>query len=97
MNPLLSAISRYLRRPQLAKAKTRTRHRKVRRQRLWLEALEDRLVLSPTISVANAGMNEIGNVSTFVPSGSGGLSAPKDMWSRAPMGISTSLPWGPTA
>jgi DNA-binding beta-propeller fold protein YncE len=36
-------------------------------------------VLSPTISVANASMNEIGNVSPFAASGSGGLTQPKDL------------------
>lgn len=76
MNPLLSAMSRYLRRPQPARNKTRTSKRKARRTRLCLEALEDRLVLSPTISVANATMNEIGTPSAFVAAGSGGLSSP---------------------
>jgi sugar lactone lactonase YvrE len=79
MYPLLSALSRYVRRPQFASGKTHKSHRKTRPQRLCLEALEDRLVLSPTISVANASMNEIGNVSTLVPSGSGGLSGPQDL------------------
>ena len=79
MNPLVSAISRYFRRSQFARGKTCTNGRKARRTRPSLEALEDRLVLSPTISIANASMNEIGNVSTFVPTGSGGLSNPKDL------------------
>jgi len=48
------------------------------RTRLYLETLEDRTV--PTaISVAGASINEIGNVSAFVASGSGGLSQPKDL------------------
>jgi sugar lactone lactonase YvrE len=34
------------------------------------------MVLSPTISVANASLNEIGTPSTFVTAGSGGLSTP---------------------
>ena len=32
-----------------------------------------------SISVANASLNEIGNVSAFVASGSGGLNQPKDL------------------
>jgi sugar lactone lactonase YvrE len=79
MNPLLSAISRYFRRPHRNRDRIRKSHRKTRRQRLCLEALEDRLVLSPTISVANASMNEIGNVSPFIAPGSGGLSGPRDL------------------
>lgn len=46
MNPLLSAISRYWRRSHLARGKTRTRSRKARRQRLCLEVLEDRTLLT---------------------------------------------------
>jgi sugar lactone lactonase YvrE len=53
--------------------------RRVAPRRLHIEPLEDRLVLSPTISVANASLNEIGNVSPFVASGSGGLTQPKDL------------------
>jgi DNA-binding beta-propeller fold protein YncE len=79
MNPLLSAISRFGRRSQFSGGKTRTNNRTALRTRLCLEALEDRLVLSPTISIANASMNEIGNVSPFVVSGSGGLNQPKDL------------------
>jgi DNA-binding beta-propeller fold protein YncE len=79
MNSLLSAISRFGRRSLFSGGKTRTSRRKPRRTRPFLEALEDRLVLSPTISIANASMNEIGNVSTFIPSGSGGLSNPRDL------------------
>jgi hypothetical protein len=51
----------------------------VRRTRPCLEVLEDRLVLSPTISVANASVNEISNVSPFIASGSGGLSFLRDL------------------
>ncbi len=79
MNPLLSAISRYLRLPQFPRGKTRKSHRKVRRTRLCLEALEDRLVPSATMSIASANMNEIGNVGAFVAQGSGGLSSPRDL------------------
>jgi DNA-binding beta-propeller fold protein YncE len=79
MNPLLSAISRYIRRPNRNRNRIRKSHREARRPRLSLEILEDRIVLSPTISVANASMNEIGNVSPFVSPGSGGLSAPIDL------------------
>jgi glucose/arabinose dehydrogenase len=79
MNPLVSAISRYFRRSQFARGKTCTNGRKARRTRPSLEALEDRMLLSASISIANASMNEIGNVSTFVPTGSGGLSNPNDL------------------
>jgi len=37
MNPLLSAISRYCRRPHIACGKTRTSQRNKQRQRLCLE------------------------------------------------------------
>jgi hypothetical protein len=54
---------------------------KVRRRpashRLYLEALEDRTVPTVSISIANAGLNEIGSPSTFITSGSGGLSSPQ--------------------
>jgi hypothetical protein len=79
MNPLRSAFSWFGRRSLFSGGKARTSHHKARRTRLGLEALEDRLVLSPTISVANASMNEVGNVSAFVASGSGGLNTPKDL------------------
>jgi hypothetical protein len=46
MNPLLSAISRYLRRPHLNRGRIRTNLRKARRQRLCLEVLEDRTLLT---------------------------------------------------
>lgn len=49
------------------------------RCRLAVEVLEDRSVPSVTISVAGASLNEIGSVSPFIASGSGGLSAPKDL------------------
>jgi streptogramin lyase len=76
MNRLLSVLSRSVRRPQFTSRKTHKSHRKTWRARPCLEALEDRLVLSPTISIANASVNEIGNVSPFIASGSGGLSNP---------------------
>jgi sugar lactone lactonase YvrE len=41
--------------------------------------LEDRTAPTGSISVANASINEIGNVSPFIASGSGGLSGPKDL------------------
>jgi sugar lactone lactonase YvrE len=78
MNPLLSTMSRYFRRSHRDRGRIRTSRRKARRSRLCLEALEDRSVPS-TISIANASINEIGNVSAFVASGSGGLSQPKDL------------------
>jgi DNA-binding beta-propeller fold protein YncE len=79
MNSLLSTLSRYMRRRYPASSKPRTSHRKARRQQLCLEALEDRAVPSVTVSVANASLNEIGDVSPFIASGSGGLSSPKDL------------------
>jgi sugar lactone lactonase YvrE len=77
MNPLLSAMSRYFRRPILAAGRAHTAPRKARRQRLFLEALEDRTVPS-TISVTDVSLNEIGNVSAFVAPGSAGLNQPKE-------------------
>jgi DNA-binding beta-propeller fold protein YncE len=56
----------------------RSPRRPFARRRPQLEALEDRTVPT-TISVANASMNEIGNVSALVAPGSGGLSGPKDL------------------
>jgi hypothetical protein len=79
MNLLVSSITRYYRRSHLNRGRIGGGHRKAHRHRLFLEFLEDRLVLSPTISIANASMNEIGNVSTFVAAGSGGLNTPKDL------------------
>ncbi len=84
MSPLLSLLSRYTMRlsgnrltraPRSSASAGRTR----RRARVNLETLEDRTVPSVSISVANASLNEIGNVSPFVASGSGGLSQPKDL------------------
>src|SRR5579859_5262517 len=49
------------------------------RSRLAVERLEDRTVPSATISVAGSSINEIGNVSAFVASSSGGLNQPKDL------------------
>jgi len=54
------------------------RSRATRSRRLSLKRLEDRQLLT-TISVSNASLNEIGNVSAFVASGSGGLSSPRDL------------------
>jgi sugar lactone lactonase YvrE len=83
MSPLVSLLSRYTR--NLAGGKpSRTNRlraggpRKPRRQTLAVELLEDRTVPS-TLSVANASLNEVGNVSAFVESGSSGLSGPKDL------------------
>jgi streptogramin lyase len=53
--------------------------RKTRRPRLCLEVLEDRSVPAVSISIADASLNEIGMASALVSSGSGGLSAPKDV------------------
>jgi DNA-binding beta-propeller fold protein YncE len=83
MSPLLAALSRYVRLPQRghcrkepARARTgRTR----RRTPLSVEALEERSLLSVTISVANANLNEIGSPSAFIAAGSGGLSSPNDI------------------
>ncbi len=54
MNPLLSAISRYLPRSRRDRRRTRTGHRKAPRQRLCLEVLEDRTLLSPYIVTTTA-------------------------------------------
>jgi sugar lactone lactonase YvrE len=78
MSPLLSALSRYARRPHLGSSPRCTGNRKVRRQRPCLEILEDRTVPA-TISVANASLNEIGSPSSFITSGSGGLSSPQGL------------------
>jgi DNA-binding beta-propeller fold protein YncE len=80
MSPLLPALSRYFRRPHRARGRTRTGPRQARRTRPSLEPLEERSLLSGgSISVATASLNEIGNVSAFVASGSGGLSGPKEL------------------
>jgi sugar lactone lactonase YvrE len=79
MIPLVSAITQYLRRSRLDRGHHRSSRRKPRRRRLWLELLEDRTTPSVSISVANASLNEIGNVSAFVASGGGGLTGPKDL------------------
>ena len=47
--------------------------------RPWLEVAGRTHGAVDAISVANASLNEIGNVSAFVASGSGGLSSPKDL------------------
>ncbi len=54
------------------------RLRTSRARRMSLERLEDRQLLS-TISVSDASLNEIGDVSAFVAGGSGGLSSPRDL------------------
>jgi hypothetical protein len=77
MSSHLSAITGYLRGPNRA-GRTRTGDRKSHQRALLLERLEDRQLLT-TISVSNATVNEIGNVSAFVASGSGGLSVPRDL------------------
>jgi len=79
MKPLLSAITRYFRRQELANRSTRTGQRKTRCMRLQLEKLEDRMLMTASISVANATINEIGGPSAFVTPGSGGLSGPRDL------------------
>lgn len=79
MNFLLSPFSRYFRLPLLDRGRSRKGHRKVRRPRLCLDQLEDRMVPSTSISIASATINEIGNVSAFVAPGSGGLNQPKDL------------------
>jgi glucose/arabinose dehydrogenase len=50
--------------------------RKVRLYRPCLESLEDRTVPSVSISIAGSSINEIGNSSSFITAGSGGLSQP---------------------
>src|SRR6266851_2227058 len=52
MNPLLSAMTRYVRRSQLNRTPRRTDKRKARQQRLFLEPLEDRL--APAVYTVNA-------------------------------------------
>jgi streptogramin lyase len=82
VNRLIATLSRYSRVAQgvLRQSAARTGPgRKRQPTQLYLEALEDRTVPTVSISVANASLNEIGNVSPFVASGSGGLSAPKDL------------------
>ena len=84
MNSLLSVLSCYLRLPRggpcrKSPARGGTGHIR-QRTRLFLETLEERALLSGvSLSVADATIKEIGNVSAFVASGSGGLSAPKDL------------------
>jgi sugar lactone lactonase YvrE len=78
MNPLLSAMTRYVRRAHTDSRTRRTGNVKARRQRLYLEPLEDRTVPT-TISIAGASINEIGSPSAFITAGSGGLQSPS--WS----------------
>jgi sugar lactone lactonase YvrE len=82
MSPVLSLLLSLVL-SDAPKSSRRPRHgREARRRfaprRLDVEVLEDRTVPS-TLSVANASLNELGNVSAFVASGSGGLSSPKDL------------------
>jgi sugar lactone lactonase YvrE len=79
MNPLSFVMARYFRGPQSASTAIRKQLSKSRRYRPCLEALEDRMLPSASISIADASMNEIGTASAFVSAGSGGLSAPKDV------------------
>src|SRR6516165_2282995 len=78
MNLLRSAMSRYFRGSKSSHRRNRTSPQKTRRQRLSLEALEDRSVPA-TISIANASINESGSPNSFVTAGSGGLSGPEDI------------------
>src|SRR5437879_5069810 len=57
MNPLLSAITRYVRRLHFTRRNTHTRYRMARKQRLLLEALERRDVPS-TLSVTDVTVRE---------------------------------------
>ena len=49
------------------------------RRRPVVEQLESRQLLTASISVADATLNEIGSPSAFITSGSGGLDGPKDI------------------
>jgi streptogramin lyase len=71
-------MSRYFRGSKSSHRRNRTSPQKTRRQRLSLEALEDRSVPA-TISIANASINESGSPNSFVTAGSGGLSGPEDI------------------
>lgn len=53
MNPLLSAINRYFRLPHLDRGRFRKGYRKVRRPRLCLEQLEDRMVPTAVAAPSN--------------------------------------------
>ena len=76
MSPLVSLLRSLARSDS---PKSSPRRRRLTPRRLRLEALEDRTLPSASISVAGASLNEIGNVSAFVASGSGGLSSPQDL------------------
>jgi hypothetical protein len=82
MNPLLSAVTRYFRRSQLDRGRSRKSPRKPRRQRLCLEILEDRTVPS-AISVADTSAIEgdtgVKFLDRFIAAGSGGLSRPRSL------------------
>jgi hypothetical protein len=67
MYPLLSLVPRYFRDPRLANHPARTTKRTARRQRLYLEPLEERSVPTASISIANATVKEQGNLGLFVP------------------------------
>jgi len=79
MKPLLSTISRYFRGPERTGRSTLTGQRKIQSKRLSLENLEDRRLMTVSVSVAGASINEISNVSPFIASGTGGLSSPQDL------------------
>lgn len=79
---MFASLFRHLR-SNSATRKSRLGRRPEKRRLAWrleLETLEDRVVPSAvSISVGDATINEIGGVSAFVASGSGGLSGPKDL------------------
>jgi streptogramin lyase len=82
MNPLLSAVTRYIRRSHRDRGRIRTSRRKARRSRLCLEALESRdvpsaLSVADTSAVEGAGLPKF--FDRFVPAGSGGLSRPRSL------------------
>jgi sugar lactone lactonase YvrE len=82
MNPLRFAMSRYFSGSKSGHHRNRTNPQKARRQRLCLEALEDRTVPS-AVSVADTtaieGATEPKFLDRFVPAGSGGLSRPRSL------------------
>jgi hypothetical protein len=57
MNPLVSAISRYIRRPHRNRGRIHMGHRKARRTLLYLEPLEERMVPA-SLSVADVNVRE---------------------------------------
>jgi sugar lactone lactonase YvrE len=72
-------MTREFRRSHRDHRRVRTGQRNARRARLSLESLEDRTVPSTTISITEATLNEISNVSPFVAPGNGGLSSPRHL------------------